>query len=203
MWFLEGYLLGCVFITGILCGPDGLTDVDGAQWVLGVVGQLSFEYNIGETEFNRLFNDCAFRDYGIIARICYSCTKETHTKIIYRRITNPTGINPYQLFLNNWVQTNNNLNTDFELYESYNNLVNNMGKWTFCNYGSPAPGFPRDCGPYGNRFLWVGQWNYFNGPGGRRVAFYILTRNTEECRAKYVHLIIYNIIRIYNISFLD
>eukprot|EP00957_Ditylum_brightwellii_P013836 1042560-Ditylum_brightwellii.AAC.1 len=71
-----------------------------------------------------------------------------HQTIVYKRI-NPVSsyVNYKSLFLDNWKNVNNVLNTDFELYSSVNNALSGTNKWTYCNYNNSGVGFPHDCGP--------------------------------------------------------
>ena len=54
----------------------------------------------------------------IIKRDCSSCDNE-HKQIFYKRLTIlPSTVSPYDLFLTTWASTSNELNEDFELYSS-------------------------------------------------------------------------------------
>ena len=73
---------------------------------------------------------------------------------VYKRLT-PGLVNPYDLFTNNWYsqklkEKNNNLNKDFEIYDTESDLRSSKGRWTFCNYDDPGIGYPRDCGKNGH-----------------------------------------------------
>eukprot|EP01001_Neometanema_parovale_P006812 NODE_3154_length_1269_cov_53.138743_g2995_i0.p1 GENE.NODE_3154_length_1269_cov_53.138743_g2995_i0~~NODE_3154_length_1269_cov_53.138743_g2995_i0.p1 ORF type:complete len:290 (+),score=24.71 NODE_3154_length_1269_cov_53.138743_g2995_i0:150-1019(+) len=47
-----------------------------------------------------------------------------------------------------WGSVQNILGVDFELYNSYSDLLTGSNKWTYCNYDDlTGVGFPRDCQP--------------------------------------------------------
>jgi len=102
----------------------------------------------------------------IVYRHCKSCL-ESHQHIYYKRITawpSADDQNIADLFLNNWSSTpNNERDVDFNLYSSYEDALNNVDAWSYCNYDGGV-GFARDCGPMG----YVGsQWinhKHANGP---------------------------------------
>jgi hypothetical protein len=89
----------------------------------------------------------------IAQRLCASCAA-THSEVYYKRITNTGNYNPYSVLIDSWIQTDNTLGTDFELYSTYEDAIAGNNKWTFCNYGVTVA-FPRDCGPTGS--VW-NQW---------------------------------------------
>lgn len=70
--------------------------------------------------------------------------------IIYKRLTDCTGIDMWSLFHTDWFSPNrgvkNLLNKDFELYNNLTDAINGTSKWKFCNYDDPGIGMPRDCG---------------------------------------------------------
>jgi hypothetical protein len=107
----------------------------------------------------------------IIRRFCDSCWHESHRDIYYKRITPipDAGSEEGQvyfldLFLNNWFNSPaNNLNTDFELYSTYEDALAGTNKWQFCNYNDPGIGFPRDCG---EKWRTNNQWNSYIRHGG-------------------------------------
>lgn len=91
-----------------------------------------------------------------IKRICDNCLPSHHT-IVYKRMTAvPSSMNIKSLFIHTWASTPNNiLNTDFKLFSSMFDALNDNNPWTYCNYDDTGIGFPRDCGPIG---LVSGQW---------------------------------------------
>ena len=106
--------------------------------------------------------------YCIVRRYCDSCTKDSHIDIYYKRKTPlpPMGTNTtngevyfLDVFMNQWTSYKNILNTDFELYSNYQDALNGVNKWMYCNYDSFGVGFPRDCGP---RDSSAQEWNSYN-----------------------------------------
>jgi len=93
----------------------------------------------------------------IIYRHCKYC-KESHKHIYYKRITAwPADLNIANLFMGDWLQPGNERGVDFNLYSTYEDAMNEVNAWTYCNYGATY-GFPLDCGPTG----FVGcQWTSY------------------------------------------
>ena len=108
----------------------------------------------------------------MIERTCTGCTA-SHKTILYKRITDGTGIDFRELFTSNWFSKPNGkgnaLNTDFKLYSSLADAQANRKAWTYCSYDDPGIGFPRDCGPSGKS---GGQWNS-KTRGGQTVTWRI------------------------------
>jgi len=107
-----------------------------------------------DVEFRALFDACP---KCIIYRKCPTCA-ESHRHIYYKRITDvPDDFDFLDLFLNNWFNAPANvLNTDFELYSTYEDALAGTNKWMYCNYNDGGVGFPRDCGPIAKTDC---QWN--------------------------------------------
>ena len=81
----------------------------------------------------------------------------------YHRITDiPSNFGAYSLFTYTWKDTNNVLGTDFDLFDTLDDLRSSANKWQFCNYNDPDVGFPRDCG----KKTFVGD-TWFSMPGDR------------------------------------
>jgi hypothetical protein len=131
--------------------------------------------NAGCTNFDGSARDC------IIRRFCDSCSLESHRDIYYKRITpipefgsGEGQVYFLDLFMNNWFsEPSNVLNTDFELYSTYEDALAGTNKWQFCNYNDPGIGFPRDCNV---ETYWAPhQWNsYIRGGGtGNHHGFYV------------------------------
>jgi hypothetical protein len=68
-----------------------------------------------------------------------------------QRLTNYTGtaFNPYTYLTGAWLQTDNIMHVDFELYNTYVDALSGRNPWRYCNYGTGA-GFPTDCGQSGS-----------------------------------------------------
>ena len=112
--------------------------------------------DIGETEFNDIFLQCPIVKY----------TRNGAVHSIYHRTTAiPSGFNAYSLFTHTWSDTNNVLGTDFEIYDTYDDLLGGTNKWTYCNYDDSDVGYPRDCG----KSVSVGN-TWFSMPDGEHSA---------------------------------
>ena len=109
--------------------------------------------DIGESEFNDIFMQCPIVKY----------TRNGALHSIYHRTTViPSDFNAYSLFTYTWKDTNNVLGTDFEIYDTYDDLLEGSNEWTFCNYNDPDVGYPRDCGKQGGV-----DDTWFSMPGDR------------------------------------
>lgn len=116
---------------------------------------------------------------AIVHRSCPSCA-ETHKEIYYKRITPVPSQSDFDgetpdsfldLFIDNWFSSPSNvINVDFKLYSSYDDAVEGVNAWTFCNYDEEYVGFPRDCGP---TELTAGQWNSKSRNDGRDYTLYV------------------------------
>ena len=71
----------------------------------------------------------------------------------------------------NWLSTNNILGTDFNLYSSLDDALNEENAWTYCNYDDANVGMFRDCGPTGHQIY---EWTSVTR-GGDGAAFFIYT----------------------------
>ena len=106
------------------------------------------------TTFNVAF-DAAKKVGMVIHKKCGDCGGGTHDDLYYHRLTDPSSINGYDLFVRSWTNTDNVLGTDFNIYSSLGDLEAATGAWTFCNFDGDASGpqydvgFPRECGPSG------------------------------------------------------
>eukprot|EP00526_Cylindrotheca_closterium_P006728 CAMPEP_0113637752 /NCGR_PEP_ID=MMETSP0017_2-20120614/19773_1 /TAXON_ID=2856 /ORGANISM="Cylindrotheca closterium" /LENGTH=746 /DNA_ID=CAMNT_0000548819 /DNA_START=2249 /DNA_END=4489 /DNA_ORIENTATION=+ /assembly_acc=CAM_ASM_000147 len=124
----------------------------------------TFAERASDGTFTTSFSGAAIADHmnkdpnRVIHRYCSSCSASTHTDIYYKRITNVPAQSAFSgeatdfvnLFTDNWMTTPLNvLDTDFKLYSTYDDAINNVNEWTYCNYDDPTVGFPRDCGPNG------------------------------------------------------
>jgi len=124
--------------------------------------------DLGEQTTNKLFNV-----YKIFKRDCLSCGDE-YKEIYYKRLTDiPENFSIYSQF-NNWTNVNNVLNTDFKLYSTLEDLINDTNAWDFCNYNDPNIGFPRDCGSSTTSNM-GGQWNSLTRGGQPNVKYSIVT----------------------------
>jgi surface protein len=109
--------------------------------------------DIGETAFNEAFQLCPLVKY----------VRNGADHAYYHRITDiPSNFDAYSLFTYTWKDTNNVLGTDFDLFDTLDDLRSSANKWQFCNYNDPDVGFPRDCG----KEKYVGN-TWFSMPGDR------------------------------------
>ena len=93
-------------------------------------------------------------------------TRNGAVKAIYKRISEvPENFDAYTIFTYTWSSTNNQLNTDFKIYGSLEDLEAEANDWEFCNFNIYDVGFPRDCGPSG---AVTDEW--FSMPGGNYTA---------------------------------
>ena len=110
-----------MFFTAVALSDDG--------------GQVTVD--IGETAFNEAFQLCPLVKY----------VRNGADHAYYHRITDiPSNFDAYSLFTYTWKDTNNVLGTDFDLFDTLDDLRSSANKWQFCNYNDPDVGFPRDCG---------------------------------------------------------
>ena len=116
------------------------------------LGQINNTYNgewydLGQAEFNRVFREESI--YHILVRECSTCIP-SHQYIYYRRYTD---IDTYDVYntMKIWVDANNILDNDFNLFSTLGDAINNTNRWTYCNYDDidDAVGAFRDCGPNG------------------------------------------------------
>ena len=126
-----------MFFTAVALSDDG--------------GQVTVD--IGETAFNEAFQLCPLVKY----------VRNGADHAYYHRITDiPSNFDAYSLFTYTWKDTNNVLGTDFDLFDTLDDLRSSANKWQFCNYNDPDVGFPRDCG----KETGVGN-TWFSMPGDR------------------------------------
>jgi hypothetical protein len=148
---------------------------DPAKWSDIVVGEgIYFQPpNIDPIESDKAFRDmvdmaCEGNTrHCIIRRTCASCRSDAHKDIYYKRISPlppkledgaEDAVYFLDQFMNQWTSSYNVLGTDFKLFSTYEDALNDTNEWTYCNYDYPNVGFPRDCGPTG----YVGnEWNSY------------------------------------------
>lgn len=142
----------------------------------GYPGQADFDLGAAAA-------DSSFASNLVFRRRCSSCVASYQT-IYYKRITliSP-GWSMYTAAVQSWTTNNavatpgdgwaqllqcpencgnNLLNIDFELYSTFDDLVNGANRWTYCNYNGQGVGFPRDCGPSMSQSV-GGQWSDASG----------------------------------------
>ncbi len=155
---------------------------DDDQWI--PVAGKGFMYNpsVSMAEFNAIF---AKSPNQIVRRRCFECDI-THKDIYYRRYDIngllPENLDLLHILKNYWYDIEGNkFHTDFEIYSTYEDALNNRNPWLYCNFNDQNVGFPRDCGP----LTWTpNQWNAFEPlrnvhHGKYDVAFYIEAENNK------------------------
>ena len=59
------------------------------------------------------------------------------------------SFSPYSCLLTSWLEGTDNVHgTDFELYSSFSDCMEDNNKYTYCNFGTGYMAF-RECGPTG------------------------------------------------------
>jgi hypothetical protein len=107
---------------------------DESMWTK-VAGRDSLKQteNYGPRAFLKSLRPSATNEhYGIILRICATCTK-THQKIYYRRLTPPNEdlnlLNNILYYESNAAPANNTWNVDFTLHSTYEDAVSGTNAW--------------------------------------------------------------------------
>ena len=130
---------------GMSCHPrsSGANVTWDVVYQRGAYGSL----DVGEKNFNEIFQTSGVY---VLRRKCDDCLP-SHQEIYYRRLTNPTQAELYDMIFETWKTgvVGHTFNQDFALYSSFDDaLVGTIsGSWKFCNGGDPGVGFPRDCAP--------------------------------------------------------
>ena len=105
--------------------------------VIGAYGQSVLLNNA--THFNQMFSRCPVVQY----------VRNGAVVAVYTRTSSiPASFDAHHLFTYTWVNEDNMLGQNFELYDTLDDAILDSGAWEFCNYNNPDVGFPRDCGKY-------------------------------------------------------
>ncbi len=156
------------------------TDTGGILQTLIKKGSYG-NFDIGHKNFDQVVkNSTVLRDGvgAILKRECSSC-QTSHKLIYYKRIKKfPPGFSIYDTLLNTWASFNNVLNNDFELYSTFQDLINQENKWQFCNYDDQGIGFPRDCG---KQHSIPNQWTSLRRQGQLDYSWSLYTFPPEMC----------------------
>ena len=122
-----------------------------------------------DTEIFNDFNTMFWKSrHHIVKRTCVGCTT-THKEIFYKRLTNVDTFDVASVMYQTWTSGNNLIGTDFQLYSTFEDALEDTNPWTFCNYDEDGTGFPRECGPSGRA---RNQWNSLT-KNGRNVTYSI------------------------------
>jgi hypothetical protein len=113
--------------------------------------------------------------HGIIRRECKSCAS-AYQDVYIRRFTSHQTWDAYSYLMVTWRDDNNRMNTDFAIYSSLQDALDDTNRWKFCNYNDPGIGFPRDCGATG----YVGwQWNSLTRGGQAHIKYSVHNWDTD------------------------
>jgi hypothetical protein len=130
---------------------------------------------VRDTEFRRLIG--AGPQYKLVYRHCESCLP-SHQHIFYKRLTPlPSGVNFLNYFMNNWVETSNEMSTDFKLYSTLADAQTDNNAWGYCKFDKTDIGFPGECAP-GDHYvpcMWntYETWQCGNSYNGKSHGFYV------------------------------
>jgi len=147
--------------------------IDDWKLVLTLDGDGTAEYDVGEANFNHLFqNSHEF----IIKRECLTCSADYQT-IYYKRYTDPQNFNAYN-HMKDWSNRNNVLGVNFNLYSTLADVLldDKQNAWKYCNYNDPGIGAFRDCGKTGYVPY---QWTSLSR-GGHKASFYVYTHDMSQ-----------------------
>jgi hypothetical protein len=99
-----------------------------------------------QVDRGQAYADAMFQTAGsIFKRECPSCVT-SHKFIFYKRITAvPSSFSVYNNMKELWSSADNILNTDFELYSSWNDLQSGMNAWQYCSFDDTGVAFPGNC----------------------------------------------------------
>ena len=117
---------------------NAITD-DGGQWirVLQKVNNI-VTINAGPSALNGVFQQfCTGNVKYIVNGITYN---------YYQRLTNKASFDFYTNFASNWGHNDNILNTDFKMYSTYDDLLEDTNAWQYCDYNNANIGYPGHCG---------------------------------------------------------
>jgi regulation of enolase protein 1 (concanavalin A-like superfamily) len=142
---------------------------DDNAWFKVAGSNTLYARTIGREAFRALLAESP--EPKIIWRVCATCVP-SHQHIYYRRYKEvPEDFNLLNALLNSWSNLNNVQDTDFRLFSTYEDAVNNENPWTFYSFHGDR-GFPYESGPRGKV---RDQWRTFSKYSGKRdVAFYVL-----------------------------
>ena len=148
--FLYSILISIFLSLALISSSAALSSIPIASTLVFEVVSSKVKTDLGATAVNQLFANS-----NVFYRLCPSCVS-SHQLIFYQRVsTMPASFSIYSNMVSLWSGSNNILNTDFKLFDSYADFSSQQNAWQGCNYDDVVA-FPRDCGPTG---LVVSQWN--------------------------------------------
>eukprot|EP00566_Odontella_aurita_P011052 CAMPEP_0113534198 /NCGR_PEP_ID=MMETSP0015_2-20120614/5032_1 /TAXON_ID=2838 /ORGANISM="Odontella" /LENGTH=404 /DNA_ID=CAMNT_0000433345 /DNA_START=71 /DNA_END=1285 /DNA_ORIENTATION=- /assembly_acc=CAM_ASM_000160 len=149
------------FETAALESSDATAETVDSGW--------TYAMGWGATQYDGVFDEALLSGLAgnkIIRRSCNGCVA-THEEIYYKRKTS-TPADMATILKQDWKSAGNTLGSDFDLYSTYQDALDGVNPWLFCDYDG-GTGFPGNCGPTGSV---EGQWNMFDPRGGQNeVAF--------------------------------
>lgn len=111
----------------------------GFRLLLGYTALQS--YSVGQDDFNALFEGSQSKT---LVRYCPNCY-DSHQVLFYKRISDIGSFDAYNALVCNFTSADNELNTDFELYNSMEDFLLGANQWSYC-YFMDGYGFPGRCG---------------------------------------------------------
>lgn len=131
--------------------------------------------NFGVFDQGERLTNLLFSYSRVFYRVCSDC-QSSHKLIFYmRKSALPVDFSVYSQMTNLWQSANNLINVDFNLFSSYDDLLDGVNSWKFCNYDDNLNNvpFPRDCGPVSaTTFQWSGSNN------AQTYAYYVLLQDS-------------------------
>ena len=138
--------------------------------------KLTTGYGRGRKENSYWFNKTLknLKPPYYLIRVGYSGYRGDYRYIVYKRLTDSSNVDMYDLMHKNWFNEVNGIKNkhkvDFNLFSTLDDAINDRNPWKFCNFNDPGVGFPRDCGrdtPIG------GQWQSKTRGGKITWEFYL------------------------------
>lgn len=141
---------------------------------------------LATAEFNRRLQASV---NPIVLRVCPTCDAFYKT-VYYRRFTFLNNFEAYDYMTCNWNPQMNVAGTDYKIYSTLKDALNDESSWQACtNASAPGVGFPGDCGNQSEFMLRpLGQWSSipsqngvcsFKQGGQTNVQFYILEATAD------------------------
>jgi hypothetical protein len=132
----------------------------------------------------KFFNELFWNSHtGIIRRECLDCSQ--NTDMYFKRLTSPSSFNAFQHLLVTWSDKENVFGTDFDIYSSFGDALNDRNGWSTtgaCNFNDENIAFPRDCGKHGTvAYTWTSSGNrYAHGMSRKNVRYSVLISDEIE-----------------------
>ena len=127
--------------------------------------------DIGADAFNTAFQDNPFHTLRLELD-CDTCASYKQLTY-YRRLTDTGTFDPYG-YMANWASANNVINVNFALYSTFEDVMTDQNRWTYCDYDYGGVGAFHNCGPSGAIIVQFVGSNSNAKPG--RISIYTATR---------------------------